>query len=260
MKLAKGLEVLTMPNPFNPFFTINLTLIFDNQDTVLIDTGYPGNLKNIKTGLINALVPYEKINKVIITHQDFDNIGSLYQLISEAKDNNIEILTHIEEKPYIEGELQPIKMTDDFIKHINHQAKQFTLKRQNELQDIMKHIFVKVNQTLNSCEELSICGGITVIHTKGHTPGHISLYLKKYKTLVAGDALTIIEGELYGPEKNTTFDMETAIHSLNQLSNYDIQKIICYHGGIYKKNCNKRITKIIEQELKELQNNKMTSN
>ena len=33
------------------------------------------------------------------------------------------------------------------------------------------------------------CGGLEVIETPGHMPGHISLYLKDSKTLICGDAL-----------------------------------------------------------------------
>jgi len=35
---------------------------------------------------------------------------------------------------------------------------------------------VNVDKTLEDGEELPFCGGITVIHTPGHTPGHICLY------------------------------------------------------------------------------------
>jgi glyoxylase-like metal-dependent hydrolase (beta-lactamase superfamily II) len=34
----------------------------------------------------------------------------------------------------------------------------------------------KVDETLADNQELSYCGGIQVIFTPGHSPGHISLY------------------------------------------------------------------------------------
>ncbi|MHB8917725.1 MAG: MBL fold metallo-hydrolase [Desulfocucumaceae bacterium] len=46
-----------------------------------------------------------------------------------------------------------------------------------------------VGRTVADEEELPYCGGITVIHTPGHTPGHICLYHKQSRTLIAGDAL-----------------------------------------------------------------------
>ena len=48
---------------------------------------------------------------------------------------------------------------------------------------------VGVDRIVEDGEELPFCGGITVIHTPGHTPGHICLYIGQNKTLIAGDAL-----------------------------------------------------------------------
>jgi glyoxylase-like metal-dependent hydrolase (beta-lactamase superfamily II) len=75
---------------------------------------------------------------------------------------------------------------------------------------------VKVDQTVDDGQELPYCGGIRVIFTPGHTPGHISLYLKQSKTLVAGDAMICLDGSLRGPVQQTTLDMNTALRSLEK--------------------------------------------
>jgi glyoxylase-like metal-dependent hydrolase (beta-lactamase superfamily II) len=91
---------------------------------------------------------------------------------------------------------------------------------------------------------LPYCGGITVINTPGHTPGHISLYHKPSKTLIAGDAMIVADGRLLGPNPQYTLDMKTAIESLKKLMQYDIETVICYHGGLYKDNANRRIAEL----------------
>ncbi|MCK9911855.1 hypothetical protein MXD81_22055, partial [Microbacteriaceae bacterium K1510] len=65
----------------------------------------------------------------------------------------------------------------------------------------------KVDRVLTDGEELPYCGGIRVIFTPGHTPGHISLYLQQSKTLVAADAMIVWDGVLRGPVQQTTLDM-----------------------------------------------------
>ena len=65
-------------------------------------------------------------------------------------------------------------------------------------------------------------------------PGHISLYLRESKSLICGDALVIEDNKLVLANPHYTLDMEIAKKSVRKLLNYDIDKVICYHGGIYK--------------------------
>jgi len=80
-------------------------------------------------------------------------------------------------------------------------------------------------------------GGTVVIHT----PGHICLYVKPAEVLIAGDALNVGEGKLIGPRPQYTADMDTALRSLQKLTHYDIETMICYHGGAYRGDANERI-------------------
>jgi glyoxylase-like metal-dependent hydrolase (beta-lactamase superfamily II) len=91
---------------------------------------------------------------------------------------------------------------------------------------------------------LPYCGGMTVIFTPGHTPGHICLYLNQSKILVSGDALVVADGELRGPNPQATYDMDTALKSLKKLARYDIETVVCYHGGVYGDNPNKRLAEL----------------
>ncbi|KAI7258812.1 hypothetical protein KC345_g10474 [Hortaea werneckii] len=76
-------------------------------------------------------------------------------------------------------------------------------------------------------------GGAEVIHTPGHTPGHISLYIPQEKLLLAADELRVVEGRLAGPMESATPDMPLALQSLNKLSRLPVRNVLCYHGGWY---------------------------
>lgn len=65
-------------------------------------------------------------------------------------------------------------------------------------------------------------------------PGHISIYIKENKTLIAGDALVIENNKLDIANPQYTLDMKQAKDSINKLLKYDIDKIVCYHGGTYE--------------------------
>ncbi|KHF35150.1 putative metallo-hydrolase YflN [Paenibacillus sp. P1XP2] len=91
-----------------------------------------------------------------------------------------------------------------------------------------------VHRVIHDGQRLDICGGIEVIATPGHTPGHISLYHVPTKTLIAADALRVVDGRLYGPDPDQTLDMGRAMESVGKLAGCEIETIICYHGGMYK--------------------------
>ncbi|WP_317618381.1 MBL fold metallo-hydrolase [Paenibacillus sp. PL91] len=115
-----------------------------------------------------------------------------------------------------------------------------------------ENIFVRpskpnVTRLLADGETLPIGGGLTVIHTPGHTPGHISLYHQASKTLIAGDALVIQNGELQGSSPYSTVNMEQALRSLEKFKPFDIEAVICYHGGLLRGNINKRIADLTVQ-------------
>lgn len=57
-------------------------------------------------------------------------------------------------------------------------------------QNLLKSVqYVDKATSVKPGDILPWCGGIEIIDTKGHMPGHISLYLKEFKTLITGDAL-----------------------------------------------------------------------
>lgn len=171
-------------------------------------------------------VPFDKLKVVILTHQDLDHIGSLPEILNHSN-NDIEVYAHVFDKPYIEGTL-PLINTDP-----DRMSKEQWASLPEQMQFLYKNPpKAKVDKTLEDGQELSYCGGIQVIFTPGHTPGHISLYLKQNKTLVAGDAMVVVDGVLQRPVSQTTLDMKTAINSLEKFLDLDIEKVICYHGGL----------------------------
>jgi glyoxylase-like metal-dependent hydrolase (beta-lactamase superfamily II) len=101
-----------------------------------------------------------------------------------------------------------------------------------------------VDKILTDGEELFYCGGITIINTPGHTPGHISLYHKPSKTLIAADALIVKDGQLQGPVPEHALNYDLAMKSISKFMAYDINAVICFHGGLFNNNCNQRISEL----------------
>lgn len=85
---------------------------------------------------------------------------------------------------------------------------------------------------------------MVVIETPGHTPGHVCLYHEPSRTLIAGDALTVREGRLYGADPATTLDWTAVQASIAKLTAFDIETVICYHGGLFRGNAMDRLAEL----------------
>jgi glyoxylase-like metal-dependent hydrolase (beta-lactamase superfamily II) len=225
MKISKGLAMLELKIGG---FTINPTLVWDEENAILIDTGMPGQYEQIESAMLEVGVPFEKLTSIMLTHQDLDHIGSLPELIRQSP-NDIEVYAHALEKPYIEGTLPLIKTDPSRMSEEEWAA----------LPEEMKALYknppkANVQHILQDGQELPFSGGMSIIFTPGHTPGHISIYHKQSKTLIVGDAIVIYNEVLSGPVPRHTLDMDMATNSLQKFLNLDIDQIICYHGGLYK--------------------------
>lgn len=245
MKNTEGIETLniTMNNgPINAI--IHPTLLWDDENVVLIDTGLLGSYPEIRDEFNRLDISLSKLNKIIITHQDRDHIGSVSELINELN-QNIEVISSEEDKPYIQGEKILNKISKERMAQIQEQLQSMPPEEREKMQKSFQNPpKAQVTQTVHDKEELPYCGGLTVIHAPGHTPGNICLYHKQTKTLIAGDQLNIINGKLMGPNPDFTPDMNQAHESLKKLTEYDIEKVISYHTGIYTNNPNQRIAEL----------------
>ncbi|MFC9446754.1 MBL fold metallo-hydrolase [Bacillus cereus] len=217
MEIAKGIEMLQLE--FQEFI-IHPILLWDDEMAVLIDTGFPGQIEDIQVEMEKVGVSFDKLKVVILTHQDIDHIGSLPELLQRCG-NNIKVYAHELDKPYIEGDLPLLK--------------------DGNVENPPKG---NVSDTVIDGQELLYCGGILILHTPGHTPGHISLYLKQSKTLIAGDSMYSVNGMLGGIHAPTTINIKEAQQSLKKYLNLDIESVVCYHGGLSKGNINLQLQKL----------------
>jgi glyoxylase-like metal-dependent hydrolase (beta-lactamase superfamily II) len=248
MKVAPGVEMLELPaDLMNGPGTLYPTLLVGPQDVVLVDAGLPNMAASFLKAMEQGGVPLDRLTRVVITHHDLDHIGSLGEL-QRAASHRIEVLSHPEEVPYIQGERRPIKMTPEMLAKMEEQMKLLPEKQKQAMRammDSMKNQKLTVDRTVGDGEELPFCGGIQIIHTPGHTPGHICLYHTGSRTLIAGDALFVENNTLAPAPPFINADAPLAIASLKKLARYDIANVIAYHGGLFQSDPNKRLAEII---------------
>lgn len=102
-------------------------------------------------------------------------------------------------------------------------------------------------------------GSLEVIHTHGHTPGHVSLDYEKDKLLLGADSIYKhvfgVEG-MYISAPQVSIDPVTAILSAQRLSKVNFDKLLMAHqDSPLMEGAKKVFEKLVGESLQKLKNN-----
>lgn len=235
--------ILEISFPYgNGSTTIYPVLLKDDHEMVLVDCGYPQFLPLIKRTAETQGVDLSGLTKIVITHHDFDHMGALAECKSEYPE--VSIISSACEAKYISGKEKSLRLQQ--AEALYDSLPEDQKAGAESFHELLRSIEpANVDLLVKDHDVLPWCGGIEVVATPGHMPGHISLYLKEGKTLIAGDALVIENDELSIANPNYTLDMAEAKMSIQKLLDYDIERIICYHGGVYTRNIRESLKRIL---------------
>lgn len=237
------LTVLEIKFDFNGNTNVIFPVVLrDESEVILIDCGYPECLPLIKTVAKENRIDISKLTKIIITHHDFDHMGALADFKREYP--QIKVLASVNDEKYISGKEKSLRLqqAESIYDKLPNDKKESAKKFHEFIESIES---VQVDVCLKDKDSFSWCGGVEVIDTPGHMPGHISIYIKESKTLISGDALVIENDKLIIANPQYTLDMDNAKKSIKKLLDYEIDRIVCYHGGIYTKNIKESLQNII---------------
>lgn len=209
------------------------TLLQDDNELILVDCGYPDSVPKLEHAMNQIGLSLNQLTKIIITHHDHDHMGALKEI--KERYPFVQILCSKEEAPYITGQRKSLRLqqAEAIQDTLPESEKEGGMQFQSFIAALQK-VDIHDVRIINRGDILPFCGGIEVVDTKGHMPGHISLYVKKDKTLIAGDALVVEDEELCMAMPQFILNVQDAQDSIRKLLNYDIKTIICYHGGLYK--------------------------
>ncbi len=189
----------------------------------LIDCGMPGDEVKILAALrANGFDPAH-IRRIIITHADVDHMGSLKVLKQTVK---APVACHSVEKDWMEHPRKrtPAKTPAGYA--IRPIFALVGLIPKFRVAPVRPDLLMVDGQALTQ-------EGFTVIHTPGHTPGHISLLHKEKRFLIVGDALANRNDKLGGPSVLFTPDPYNAQRSIWKLGKRyanDIDAAVFGHG------------------------------
>jgi len=231
VKIADNIVVLDLTDERG---TYHPTLVWDEHEVVLIDTGLPGQLELISKAIAPLGFSLADITKVIITHQDHDHIGC----VNELRHLGAQILAHKDEVPYLEGLKTPVRLSEleEDLKSRSESLNDGERDYYEQVKSNAPLFYTSVDRELDDGEVLDCCGGIKVVHTPGHMPGHIVLHLLGENIIVAGDAANVLVGEFVGPNPVFTSKarMPQAQESFTKMMALEPRLVVCFHGGVHE--------------------------
>lgn len=199
--------------------TFTPTAVDTEKGLILVDTTLPGHAADLEAALAEHGFGYEDVRFVVLTHHDGDHAGALTAVQAET---DAPTVAHWAEAPYVDGRKFPIKASDE------------------------RYPPARVDvEAIDGVGFTTEAGPLELVETFGHSVGHCSLYLPEEELLVAGDALTAADGELYGPAERHTPEMEQAMESVALLGELDVSHTVCFHGG-YVESGSERIQEIAD--------------
>ena len=238
MQLFPGAQTLDLEmQGFGGSSVVHPVLLTGEDGATLVDTGFPGQGPSLEAALKAQGLAMSDIDRVILTHQDIDHIGNLPALAA----GGATVFAHRLEAPYIAGRERLLKFNPERMqKMLERLPEAAKAQFQKLMSDPPK---ADVDVLLEDGEELPLYGGIRVIHTPGHTPGHISLYFPAHHLLISGDAMRVVNGQLEGPSPEATPDLPTALASLRKLPD-DVDYVLAYHGGLFGPRASQRLREL----------------
>jgi glyoxylase-like metal-dependent hydrolase (beta-lactamase superfamily II) len=201
---------------------VNFYLIAEPDGLTLIDTGLSRHFKTTLQAISHLDRSPADLKRIIITHSDGDHIGALADLKAicgaRAYANPIEAQAIEKARPSRELKMQSL------------QAQLFKLA-----QPLFKAKPAHIDELLEDGQVLPILGGLRVINTPGHTPGHISLYAPAAKILFCGDSMVAEKrGTLRCSSGMNTWDEEQARESVKIQAALGAEIICSGHGPIVR--------------------------
>jgi glyoxylase-like metal-dependent hydrolase (beta-lactamase superfamily II) len=167
--------------PTLPFGLVNsFAFVEDDGSVTLVDCG----LKRAPARIVADLAAIGRapgdVTRIVLTHAHTDHAGGLAELRRRAGDPVVEV--HEAEAAFVREGVSPPPDLSLSVGRLMARGPDQRFGR------------VEVGRELHDGDVLPVAGGLRVVHTPGHTPGHVSLLHEPGDVLITGDSIFNVRG------------------------------------------------------------------
>ena len=219
------------PQPYPP----NVHLVVDGEEGALIDAGFSDD-QSIASRL-EELRGFAglKLRYIVITHHHFDHSSGAHRLREET---GARIVMHRDEAPLLLRAAEEELPSDVEAPPERQQFREQTLRFRRDGAKGVPDELVSDGDTLR-------VGGLTLrmVHTPGHTAGHLSPFLEEGRVVFAGDNVLGLGTTVVPPPPHG--DMAQYIASLGKMQALDAELMCCGHGPVVREP-NRKLQELID--------------
>jgi len=209
--LAPGVyRIPTMGDFINSFAFVD-----DDGQVTLVDCGLRRAPRRIVEGLAGIGRRPADVTRIILTHAHGDHAGGAREVLSASSASGVD--AHADDAPFLEaGRNAPGAPT--------------TAGRMLGRGPMTTFSSVPVATLLADGQVLDVAGGLRVLHTPGHTPGHVSLLHETSGVLITGDAIFNMASRMRWPVAAVCTSARQNQQSAHVLGEVDYQVAAFTHG------------------------------
>jgi glyoxylase-like metal-dependent hydrolase (beta-lactamase superfamily II) len=200
---------------------VNLYLIVDEDGLTLIDAGFGRNGGKALRAITELGYAPQDLKRILITHCDGDHVGGVKAL--KARTGARAYASPVEAAAMAAG-------------HSSREMRQDTVG--GRLFNLVRLLFAfipdQADEMLSDGMTLPVSGGLRVISTPGHTPGHMSFYAPAEGILFSGDSIITQGGKLHISSGANTWDEMKAVESARVQAALGATIICSGHGPVIR--------------------------
>jgi glyoxylase-like metal-dependent hydrolase (beta-lactamase superfamily II) len=206
--------------------SVNCYLADDGGDLTLVDAGTPFDSGDIMRGVREAGYSINDVDRVLLTHYDFDHVGSLARLPFDA--------------PIHVGEADaPLLSGADAPDWHNHKG---------ALQRVTRPLLSSPDEGVRPVEAGDEIGSFTAYATPGHSPGHMAYVSESLDVAFLGDLVRESHGKLEASSWAISYDTE-AVHDsilslVSRMPDFDVAAM--GHGVPFLRDGSERLRELAD--------------
>ncbi len=210
MQLAPGVwRVATAPRDLVNTFV----LVDDDGQVTLVDAGTKRAPKVVVAALEHIGTHVTDVTRILVTHAHGDHVGGLGGLRART---GATVAAHEREAAYLRAGKGPVLDRTTLGGRL--------LRRSPGISP------TPVEEELVDGQRLDVAGGLRVLHTPGHTPGHVSLLHEPSRLLITGDSIWNMLGRMTWPVRMLCTDAALGRRTAEVLGELDYDIVAFTHG------------------------------